>query len=296
MLAENYCYRREVMLVRNLAEQGLFGELTYAQGAYIHDCRDLMFNPDGTRTWRGDLKIGDGQISRGNGYPTHSLGPVAQWLGVGRTDRLLRTTTFVTKSAARQEWAMSVLPEGHADACAEAWLGATDSATTLIETEQGRVISIRVDSASPRPHNMADYALQGTRGAFQSGRFDGEDPLAWIDGMSPGASPMNRGWAQVPRPRGHIERGHAEWQSLWDLAEGYEHPYWRVYGDVARSSGHGGGDFFVLLDFLKAVAGEQLPAIDVHDAATWSSITPLSVENVRRDGQPLDIPDFRRTQ
>ena len=53
MMAENYCYRREAMMVRNMAEQGVFGELTYAEGAYIHDCRDLMFNSDLTRTWRG---------------------------------------------------------------------------------------------------------------------------------------------------------------------------------------------------------------------------------------------------
>ena len=102
MMAENYCYRREAMMVRNMAEQGVFGELTYAEGAYIHDCRDLMFNSDLTRTWRGGGAVvgatgtGASQSSRGNGYPTHSLGPIAQWLGINRGDRLARTTTFVT--------------------------------------------------------------------------------------------------------------------------------------------------------------------------------------------------------
>ncbi|MDA1279234.1 MAG: Gfo/Idh/MocA family oxidoreductase, partial [Chloroflexi bacterium] len=52
MMAENYCYRREAMMIRNMTEQRVFGELTYAEGAYIHDCRDLMFNSDLTRTWR----------------------------------------------------------------------------------------------------------------------------------------------------------------------------------------------------------------------------------------------------
>ena len=179
MMAENYCYRREAMMVRNMAEQGIFGELTYAEGAYIHDCRDLMFNADLTRTWRGgavpgaDGNPGATQSSRGNGYPTHSLGPIAQWLGINRGDRLARTTTFVTKSAARQEWARSVLPDGHYDTTDAAWAEFTDSATTLIETEQGRVICLRKDSASPRPHNMALHSLQGTSGAYVSGRFDG---------------------------------------------------------------------------------------------------------------------------
>src|SRR3712207_8896895 len=37
--------------------------------------------PDGL-TWSGELCF-----LNGNTYPTHSLGPVAQWLGVNRTDR-----------------------------------------------------------------------------------------------------------------------------------------------------------------------------------------------------------------
>ncbi len=83
MMAENNCYHRETMMVLNMAEQGLFGDLTFAEGAYIHDCRHLLFNDDGSRTWRGVAADGV-QISRANGYPTHSLGPAAQWLGINR--------------------------------------------------------------------------------------------------------------------------------------------------------------------------------------------------------------------
>ena len=300
MMAENYCYRREAMMVRNMAEQGVFGELTYAEGAYIHDCRDLMFNADLTRTWRGGGavagardKSGHTQSSRGNGYPTHSLGPIAQWLGINRGDRLVRTTTFVTKSAARQEWARSLLPEGHHAATDAAWAEFTDSATTLIETEQGRVICLRKDSASPRPHNMALHSLQGTNGAYISGRFDGESPLVWIDGVSPGVSPSNLGYRDKARPAGVDNERGAEWQSLWDLGGEYEHPYWSRLGEEAIQAGHGGGDYFVMYDFAKAVAGEIDPPIDVYDAVTWSSIFPISIENVKRNGEPLDIPNFK---
>jgi predicted dehydrogenase len=292
MMAENYCYRREAMMIKNMADQNAFGDLTYAEGAYIHDCRDLMFNDDLTRTWRGG-GTGITQSTRGNGYPTHSLGPVAQWLGINRGDRLVRTTTFVTKSAARQEWARSVLPEGHADAQDAAWADFTDSATTLIETEQGRVICLRKDSASPRPHNMALHTLQGTKGAYMSGRFDGEQPLVWIDGVSTGISPANFGYKDMARPSGQSNETHPEWQPLWDLSDKYEHPYWKELGEEAIQAGHGGGDYFVMYDFARAVAGEIDPPIDVYDAVTWSSIFPISIENVKRNGEPLDIPDFR---
>jgi predicted dehydrogenase len=297
MMAENYCYRREAMMIKNMADQNVFGELTYAEGAYIHDCRDLMFNADYSRTWRagavGSHGAGKTQASRGNGYPTHSLGPVAQWLGINRGDRLARTTTFVTKSAARQEWARSVLPEGHLDTQNAAWDDFTDSATTLIETEQGRVICLRKDSASPRPHNGALHTLQGTKGAYMSGRFDGEDPLVWIDGVSKGVSPANFQYENKARPAGPANEINPEWQPLWELSEQYEHPYWKQLGEEAIRAGHGGGDYFVMYDFARAVTGEIEPPIDVYDAVTWSSIFPISIENVARNGEPLDIPDFK---
>ena len=299
MMAENYCYRREAMMIRNMAEQDVFGELTYAEGAYIHDCRDLMFNADLTRTWRANGMVGGAsrnvatQSSRVNGYPTHSLGPIAQWLGINRSDRLVRTTTFITKSAARQEWARSVLPEGHIDTTDDSWADFTDSATTLIETEMGRVICLRKDSASPRPHNMALHSLQGTSGAYISGRFDGEDPLVWVDGHSPGVSPANFGYKDKARPVSSGNAQRAEWQSLWDLSGQYEHPYWKELGEEAIQAGHGGGDYFVMYDFARAVAGEIEPPVDVYDAVTWSSIFSISIENVKRNGEPIDVPDFR---
>lgn len=295
MMAENYCYRREAMMIKQMTDQNVFGDLTYAEGGYIHDCRDLMFNADYSRTWRGGAN-GDTHSSRGNGYPTHSLGPIAQWLGINRGDRLALTTTFVTKSAARQEWARSVLPDGHFDTAGDAWHDFTDSATTLIQTEQGRVICLRKDSASPRPHNMALHTLQGTAGAYISGRFEGEDPLIWIDGVSAGVSPANFGYRDKARPAESFIATGAKWQSLWELSEKYEHPYWTQMGQKASSAGHGGSDYFVMHDFIRAVAGEIDPPIDVYDAVTWSSIFPISMENVRRAGQPLEIPDFRQSQ
>ena len=170
--------------------------------------------------------------------------------------------------------------EGHSEAQEEAWHDATDSASTLIETEQGRVISLRKDSASPRPHNMTHYGLQGNAGAFVSARHDREDPLVWIEGMSTGSN----------LPEGGEQPA---WQSLWELAPEYEHPRWASRGDEAMASGHGGGDFFVLEDFIQAVLGEQPPAISVYDAVTWSSITPLSAQSVSEGGSAVEVPDFR---
>jgi predicted dehydrogenase len=279
MMSENYCYTRETMMIKHMAEQGVFGELTFAEGAYVHDCRSLLHYKDGSRTWRADIAVG--QAGRSNCYPTHSLGPVAQWLGINRDDRFLRTTTFVTREASRHEYAKQVLGKDHPAATLESWSGAADSASTLIETAKGRVISLRYDSASPRPHNMVHYGIQGNRGAFLSRRHDKEDPLVWVEGLS--ATSALPGTKHEP-----------EWQCLWDFAEKYEHPRWKASRERAAQAGHGGGDYFVLEDFADAIINKRPAPIDVYDAVTWSCIMPLSMQNVKNNGQPLDVPDFTR--
>ena len=278
MLAENYAYTRAAMLVRRLAEAGLFGEPIYAEGAYIHDTRDLLFTGDGQLVWRG-------QIARdhaGNTYPTHELGPVAQWVGASgpqAAHRLVETATWSTPDNMRWRYARDRFGAGHPLAQPGAFrLG--DTVTTLIRTARGALIAIRRDAASPRP-SLTRFELQGTRGCYVAGRHASEDPLVWIEGRSPGASPANR------------SQGRPQWEPLWAYAEEFEHPRWRERGADASQAGHGGGDFFILEDFAHAVRTGVSP-IDVYDAVAWSSIMPLSAESLARGGAPVAIPDFRR--
>jgi predicted dehydrogenase len=280
MLAENYCYMRPNMLVRNMVAGDVFGPCTYAEGAYIHDTRNLLFGPDGALTWRGELA----RDLNGNTYPTHSLGPVAQWLGTAgpdAQDRLTELVCFVTPETSRWRYAAEHLGAAH-PAAQPGYFKMGDSASVMLHTAAGAVVYIRRDAASPRPHNMTHYALQGQRASYLSPRFGGEDPLVWIEGTSPGTA-----------------HGGERWQSLWDYAAAYEHPRWRERGAIAREAGHGGGDYFIVEDFVRAVregpAGGG-PAIDVYDAVTWSSVFPLSTESVQRGGQPVAIPDFRRSK
>ena len=44
MIMENVCYRRDVMAILNMVQQGLFGELLHCQGGYQHDLRHVKFN------------------------------------------------------------------------------------------------------------------------------------------------------------------------------------------------------------------------------------------------------------
>jgi hypothetical protein len=203
---------------------------------------------------------------------------VAQWLAVNREggDRLISAATWMSPAKAVATYARDRFGPDHPAAQDSYWVRG-DSATTVIQTEQGAVIVLRFDSNSPRPHVMAHYALQGTRGAYVSSPLPDLPPMVWIDGRSPGQSP-----------------GDARWEPLWNYSDDYEHPSWRVWRELAEEAGHGGGDFFILRAFVDAIQSGSQPAIDVYDAVTWSCIMPLSVQSVAQGSAPVAIPDFRR--
>jgi predicted dehydrogenase len=159
MMAENYCYMRECVLVRALAEAGLFGETYYGEGAYVHELKPLIE----ATAWRRFWQVG----VDGNTYPTHSLGPLLQW----------------TRSRVSS---VSCAGSGHhyRDARGEPFVN-QDSTTTLCRLASGGLLTLRLDLVSERPSNGTHYALQGTRGAYLAARSFGEGPLVWLLDRSP---------------------------------------------------------------------------------------------------------------
>jgi len=271
MMAENYCYMRENMMIENMVEQGVFGEITFASGAYLHDCRDLMWNENGELTWRGRLR----QTHYGNTYPTHSLGPVSRWLGINRRDRYISTATWGSRGLAIPAYAQRNYPARKDFSNPNNWKG-NDSATTLLKTEKGAIVEIRVDWASPRPHNIRRHELQGTKASFTT-QEHGNDSLIWIEGRSETNATGVAG----------------AWEPLSKYYDEFEHPLWRKHLEEATKAGHGGGDYFTLLEFAAAVRENRLPMIDVYDAVTWSSITPLSMLSIDQNNSAVEVPNFK---
>ena len=77
MMAENYLYNRSNALVKSMVEAGLFGDIYYAEGEYLHELSALHHMLDGSPTWRAYWQVG----VNGCTYPTHSLGPCLEWVG-----------------------------------------------------------------------------------------------------------------------------------------------------------------------------------------------------------------------
>jgi hypothetical protein len=222
----------------------------------------LQFNSDGTLTWRGDLNSSKDLI--GNTYPTHSLGPVCQWMGIPRGDQMVGCTSYMTRSASFGEYARKRFGPNSQAARVKIWNG--DNTLTLINTNthNGGVIYLRFDIASPRPHHMAFYTLQGTQASYdhEAGMF--------VDGKSKGREPTA------------------------DYYTRYEHPYWVRHSEAAKAAGHGGGDYFTLQHFYRCIRDNVKPGIDVYHAVTWSSLIPLSAKSIRERSATQEIPDYTR--
>jgi len=257
MLCENYIYTRERMMVWNMVRKGVFGDPFYAECSYIHDCRHLRFNSDGSLTWRGELK----KKMFGNLYPTHALGPVSKWLGIHRGDRMVSLVSMMSKPASLHAYTEKRFGPESKQAKINFVCG--DHNVTLIKTARDRMISLFYDSDSPRPMSNF-YLIQGTEGVYDSRSG------IYIDGKSP----------------------KHRWEKTGKYYSGYEHLRWRKYGEVARKTGHGGGDYFVVSDFVDMVRHDREPLIDVYDSAAWSSIVELSAESIRKGNDSVAIPDF----
>jgi hypothetical protein len=144
--------------------------------------------------------------------------------------------------------------------------------TLLGKTARGGLVNVRVDMQSHRPHNMTHYALQGTRGAYQSARRAGEPNLIWLEGRSPDRE---------------------AWEDLAQYEAEFLPEPWRSWGHEATAAGHGGGDFFVARAFVTSILDGTPPPIDVYRALDFTVPGLVSERSIARGGAPLPVPDFR---
>jgi hypothetical protein len=270
VMLENCCYGENELFVLNMVREGVFGELTHAECAYIHDLRGMLYALGTEGDWRRDYH----EQFNGNLYPTHGLGPVAQYLGIGRGDQFKFLVSMSSPEKGLSAWRDKRSPNGGKHAKETYVCG--DMNTSMIKTELGRTIMIQHDIVSPRPYSRIN-ALSGTGGSF----FDYPARLA-ID---------------EPRKYRLDSGGSHGWLSDKDLARMrklFTHPLWTKLADRAKGGGHGGMDFVMNWRHLDCIRQGLTPDSGVYDAASWSSILELSSLSVATGSMPVAIPDFTR--
>ncbi|OYV04700.1 MAG: hypothetical protein CFE26_15475 [Verrucomicrobiales bacterium VVV1] len=270
VMLENCCYGENELFVLNMVREGVFGELTHAECAYIHELRGMLYALGTEGDWRRDYH----EQFNGNLYPTHGLGPVAQYLGIGRGDQFKFLVSMSSPEKGLSAWRDKRSPNSGKHSKETYICG--DMNTSMIKTELGRTIMIQHDVISPRPYSRIN-ALSGTGGTF----FDYPARLA-ID---------------EPRKYRLDSGGSHEWMSDKDLARMrklFTHPLWAKLADRAKGGGPGGMDFVMNWRHLDCIRQGITPDSVVYDAASWSSILELSSLSVATGSMPVAIPDFTR--
>lgn len=246
MMAENYTYMRPNVIVKEIARRGLFGEMYFGEGAYIHELKALNEQTTWRRRWQTGIN--------GNTYPTHSIGPVLQWM-----DQRVVSVMSVGSGHHYRD------PRGER-------YELEDTVETLCRTSGGGLIRIRLDMLSDRPHNMTWYALQGTDGAYEAGRGPGDEPHIWLRSRSP-------------------ER--IEWEPLENLAEEFLSERWLNPPEEALQAGHGGGDYWEISDFVDSIATGSEPPIGIHEAMDMTLPGLASQQSIVEGGQWVAVEDSR---
>jgi hypothetical protein len=265
MMLENCCYDFFELLTLNMARNGLFGEILHAEGAYIHDLgKDYLLNKTGySDMWR--LKENTGH--QGNLYPTHGLGPIAQCMNINRGDKFDHLVSMGTKdfTLAPALTELAAKDDFFKPYAGKSYRGNMN--TTIIRTDLGKTLMVQHDVSSPRPYSRI-HLVSGTKGAAQ--KYPGPERIA-----------LGHSWMKPEELKGMYDK--------------YTPPIVRHIGDIAKNvGGHGGMDFIMdwrLIDCLR----NGLPLDqDVYDAASWSSIMPLSEASVINRSKSIDVPDFTR--
>jgi predicted dehydrogenase len=260
LMLENCCYGYNETLILRMIQAGKFGELLYGEGAYLHDLREELFSNAGEGLWRR----AEHTKRDGNLYPTHGLGPVANYMGIQRGDRFGYIVSMSTPQrgldAYRKEHLKADDPR-----MAEKYVTG-DMNTSLIKTVNGLTITVKHTTSTPHPYDRINL-IAGTKGIFED-----YPPRIYLDGQNADES----------------------FETI-DKWKDYQHPLWKSEGEIAKKlGGHGGMDYIMLYRLLQCVREGLPPDMDVYDAAAWSSVTPLSIASVSKGSAPIEFPDFTR--
>ena len=268
IMLENCNYDFFEMATLNMAQQGLFGEIVHAEGAYIHDLRSMLFAEEGEpghywNMWR----LKHNEHKDGALYPMHGLGPLAHALNIHRGDRMEYLVSVSSDQFGLSAYAKEKF--GEVSDYAKRSYKKGDMNTTIIKTIRGKTIKIQHDVTSPRPYSRI-HMLSGTKGFAQK----------WpVRGIS-------------LEPDGHR---FLPADALGELLKKYEHPIVSEVVEKAREvGGHGGMDFIMDYRLIYCLRHGLPLDMDVYDAAEWSAVIELSQISVANQGMPVKIPDFTR--
>ena len=270
MMMENVNYGRDELLFLNMCRKGLVGELLHAEAAYIHELRWQMYNEErGTGSWR-TLHYANG---KGNLYPTHGLGPVAQYMNLARGEDNFKTlVSFSSPALGRNMYSKKNFDENHKWNKLDFSNG--DMNTSIIKTYLGRTVMVQWDETSPRPYSRLNL-IQGTLGTLAG---------------FPTRVALENGFKDITKDHHSWVQG----ENLQKIYDEYDHPIYKRLNAKTKKSGHGGMDGIMMYRIVECLQKGLPLDQNVYEGCFWSAVTPLSGNSIENDGAPQQFPDFTR--
>lgn len=262
IMIENCCYNEEELWILNMIEQGVFGNITHTEGAYLHDLRALLLDKN---YYQGQWRLKQHSTRNGNFYTTHGLGPISFYLGIGRGDNYAHLTSMSTR-----ELNLSLAAKQANHSITEYKCG--DMNNTLIKTKKQKSILLQFDVHTGRPYSRINKVV-GTKAVH-----DGYPSRLYID-------------TEKPEYWGHNWLEKDEYNKYKDK---YTHPIIHKLKTISKNfkQGHGGMDFIMIYRLIRCLNLGVSLDINVYDSVMWSAITPLSELSVAANSQSIKIPDF----
>ena len=271
MMLENCVYDFFELTTLNMAQQGLFGEVLSAKGAYIHNLEPF------SKYYEGNWRLKFNQEHRGDVYATHGLGPACWVLNIHRGDRMEYLTSMDVPATSlprfmKQKMGVEnpVVKNG-------------EMTQTLIKTALGKTIYIEHNVTSYRPYDRM-YQVIGTDG------FANKYP---VEGYA--LRPTEQNLKAVPNHEDLKSHDFVSEATKTELMNKYQHPIQKEIAEKAKQvGGHGGMDFIMDYRLIYCLRNGLPLDMDVYDLAEWSTMGELTRLSLEHQSAPVAMPDFTR--
>lgn len=273
MMMENCCFDEFELLTTSLVRAGKLGQIVYCHGAYGHDLRKEITGGRVNRHYRLENYL----HRNCENYPTHEIGPISKILDINRGNRYLTISSLASPSGISLDRFVDD-PRCPDPSLKGSHFHQGDVVSSLLKTERGEVVSIRLDTSLPRFY-AREFTIRGTSGLA----------LGDINGVL-----LEDAKHEIPE----IYETPQSISLALNSANAYKKDFapdcWKNITPEERTLGHGGMDYIEFRAFFDCLIEKKPLPIDVYDMATWMAITPLSEASILKGGAPIAIPDFTR--
>ena len=269
MMLENCCYDFFEMSCLAMAQAGVFGDILHVEGSYLH-----YLDPYWGGYWN-NWRLDFNQKHKGDVYPTHGLGPIAQVLGIHRGDRFKTLVAMDTKPSNGPRAVKRMTGKDGDD------FQNGDETSTMIRTENGKTILVEHDVLTPRPYDRM-YQIVGSHGFAE--KYPVERIVLRADQLQENPASED------------LSEKHLNAEEMAQLQQKYRSPILTPeLEELAKKvGGHGGMDFIMDYRLVYCLRNGLPLDMDVYDMAEWCCLAELGAISIEHGCMPVEVPDFTR--